>query len=214
MNASGYIYQPRLTLITNGPDEVPVVRIWSSQPTDHADWRLTAMMPGDPLHWLGLMFNVDQLEEVRLAKAAQTCLQPQHCMTLPDSIPSTWLAMRDLVNALQCDGVHSVMANAELEDLTQALGEQAVVRVDAKFASTAADGAFALQAACQRASTEQARGVVLIRAHASQDFQQMAPWIDAMRSQLSATTRFMYWDVYDPDLQPGQKRFTCLHAAL
>jgi hypothetical protein len=212
MNTSGFLFQPRLHLSSSRVEEVPVIRIWSSQPEVHPDWHVVEHDPLDSVHCLALMFTTEVPEELHRAQSALKHINPMHCISLPDAQPTTWLAMRDVVHALQCDGVHSVMANADLEDLIQVLGNQSTVQVNTSFASSLPEAAVALQSCCQQSLHEQSSGLVVIRAHAKQDFQQMGTWLETIRAQLPSSGCFMYWDIYDPDLQPGQKRFTCLWA--
>jgi hypothetical protein len=211
MNTPGYVYQPRLPLNSLSADEVPVIRLWSKQPLVNQDWQIKTMEQDDPVHLLGLIFNASEPDELVLAKEAQTILRPQHCMKLPDSTETTLLAIRDMVYALQCDWSHSVMANAELEDLIQVLGNNAQLQVDTAVAFANSQWSSLLEATCIKAMQRHTKGIVLLRAHATQDFNKMTPLLEDFRSQLVLSSDFICLDVYDPNLERGQKRFTCLY---
>jgi hypothetical protein len=103
------------------------------------------------------------------------------------------------------------MANAELQDLIQVLGNNAQLQVDTEVAFANSQWSSLLEAACIKAMKRRTKGIVLLRAHATQDFNKMTPLLEDFRSQLVLSSGFICWDVYDPDLARGQKRFTFLY---
>ncbi|WP_346309115.1 hypothetical protein [Limnohabitans sp.] len=123
-------------------------------------------------------------------------------------------AVRDTCMALAWDGVRSLRVNADVEDLLALVpagqagrGHGWPLQVAFAEATNAADQPGALHSAWSQVVMPTTRKALLLRVHAPGDFNpQSAVWA-AWRAGLQPHCRVSYWDVWDPQLAAGHKRF-------
>lgn len=197
----------------------PIVRVWSCQPIEHAAFIRCELDECADAHLWFLLCDPNQACQLAMTDAWQ-----QHCasallvLTLSDPLERCVQAIQDVVFALQCDWVHSAMANADMEDLVGILGQYKLsdharpsqVRMGTAISCSAADFVDALNQAWHQAFRPGTRQMLLLRAHAPGDFQLKSPEFADWRKTVMRDIVLVYWDVYDPKLLPGQKRFTVL----
>lgn len=150
----------------------------------------------------------------------QRCASALLVLTLSGPLERCVQAIQDVGFALQCDWTHSAMANADLEDLVAILGKQplgahaqhANVRIGSALSKNASDYTECLSSAWRQVVRADCRQMLLLRAHAPHDFKLQSQAFADWRRTMAQDFSLLYWDVYDPSLQPGQKRFTVLAA--
>lgn len=197
----------------------PIVRVWSCQSIDHAAFiRCESNECADAHLWF-LLCDPTQASQLAMTDAWQ-----QHCasallvLALSDPLECCVQAIQDVVFALQCDWTHSAMANADMEDLVGILGQYKLsdharhsqLRMGTAISCSTADFVNALNQAWHQAFRPGTRQMLLLRAHAQGDFQLKSPEFADWRKTVLRDISLVYWDVYDPKLLPGQKRFTVL----
>ena len=123
-------------------------------------------------------------------------------------------AVHDSCMSLAWDGVRSLRVNADVEDLL-ALVPAAysgrvhlrILRVAFAEATNVADQPCALNSAWSQVVTLATRKALLLRVHAPGDFNPQSALWTAWREGLQPHCRVSYWDVWDPQLAVGHKRF-------
>lgn len=123
-------------------------------------------------------------------------------------------AVRDTCMALAWDGVRSLRVNADVEDLL-ALGPAAhagrvqrrTLQLAFAEATNLAEQPRALQSAWSQVVTSTTRQALLLRVHAPGDFNPKSVVWAAWRESLQPHCCVRYWDVWDPQLAQGCKRF-------
>lgn len=123
-------------------------------------------------------------------------------------------AVRDTCMALAWDGVRSLRVNADVEDLLALMPAGHAGRVHGWLLQVAFAEATklavqprALHSAWSQVVTPTTRKALLLRVHAPGDFTPKSAVWAARRESLRAHCRVTYWDVWDPQLVAGHKRF-------
>ena len=136
----------------------------------------------------------------------------------------TLAAVRDTRMALAVDGKRSLRVNADIEDLlalrprpregvvaggdgAPAGGVAWVLRAGFGVACCVADQHSALHSAWTQVVVPTTRKALLLRVHAPGDFNPRSAVWAAWREGLQPHCRVSYWDVWDPQLAAGHKRF-------
>lgn len=223
MPTQNHLYKLNLPLASALPTEEfesgPIVRIWSSQPIAHPAFTPCNASDCANVHLWFLLCDQTRAQEKANAWLSQ-CGEAVLVLALPDASDRHVQAIQDVVFALQCDWAHSAMANADLEDLVDILGKHplgahakhANVRVGSALSTRASDDTECLNTAWKQVARPDCRQMLLLRAHAPHDFKLNAQMFADWRRTVTQDFSLLYWDVYDPSLQPGQKRFTVLAA--
>ena len=219
------LYKLNLPLASALPTEEvessPTVRIWSCQPIAHPAFTpCNASACADVHLWFLLCDQIQAGAQEKANAWLSQCGDAVLVLTLPDASDQHVQAIQDVVFALQCDWAHSAMANAGLEDLVAILGKEplgahaqhAHVRIGSALSTNASDYTECLNTAWRQVVRAECRQMLLLRAHAPHDFKLQSEAFADWRRTVAQDFSLLYWDVYDPSLQPSQKRFTVLAA--
>ncbi len=190
----------------------PVIRVVSEQPMAH-----NMLMPCESAtaQHVHLWMSVGKPYPVLPAG------EPEHAslvLHFGDAQAQHMTAMQNLAYALQCDGVHSVWASADLPDLADLfapdspwVGRQThSMSVGSAIADIQPETMGALQAAWQEVHSSNATGMLVLRAHPPRAVALTTLELRQWHSNLPVKLRMLCWDVYDPTLQAGQCRYTLL----
>lgn len=128
--------------------------------------------------------------------------------------------LQDVTYSLSCDPGCSVIANAIPKALLNVFGTedldvlacQGSLRLGSSLSVCSADYAERLNDAYSQVVGPKTKEVVLVRIHGLKTSQLMLDEFKGWLAKFEPKACINYWDAFDPNLEPGQERFTVLAA--
>ena len=197
---------------TNGQDESPVIRLWSPSPLTHP--ALQECTQETVLHVHLWLVSGEAQAPTEQAPWNASALQATMVLRFSGTTTQHLQTAIDLMLALQCDGIHSVLWNAELPDMAALFDPEnpwpSTKSHGAHIGSAMAHGPEHIQAALDavwsQLSAHTVQSMLVLRAHAPGSFSHHTKALTTWRAQHPSHLRWLCWDVYDPDLKPGECR--------